>query len=56
MGDNDAEKFLKLVQDILLNQVIREPTRGDNILHTILTNRVDTVYVGLHTTTSTLRV
>ena len=33
----------KLVQDSFLNQVIREPTRGDNILDLILTNRDDLV-------------
>ena len=41
MGDNDAD--IKLVQDNFLNQVIREPTRGDNILDLILTNGDDLV-------------
>ena len=43
VGDNDAEDLLKLVQDNFLNQIIREPTRGDSILDLILTNRDDLV-------------
>ena len=35
--------FLKLVQNNFLNQVIREPTKGDNILDLILTNQDDLV-------------
>ena len=41
VGDNNAEDLLKLVQDNFLSQVIREPTRSDNILDLILTNGDD---------------
>ena len=32
VGDNEAEDFLKIVQDMFPKQVIRESTRGGNIL------------------------
>ena len=43
VSGNDVEDLLKLVQDNFLNQVIKEPTRGDNILDLILTNGDDLV-------------
>ena len=32
VGDYESEDFLDAVQDNFLNQLITEPTRGDNIL------------------------
>ena len=43
VGDNDGEDLLKLVQDNFLSQIIREPTRADDILDLILTNGDDLV-------------
>ena len=49
VGNREAEEFLKVIQDNFLKQVVVEPTRGNNILDLILTNReeiIDQVDVG----------
>ncbi len=43
MGNKETEEFLKVIQDNFLKQVVVEPTRGNNILDVILTNREEEV-------------
>lgn len=43
-GDNVSEEFLELINDNFLRQLINEPTRENNILDLIITNRDDLVY------------
>ena len=38
VGDQESEDFLGVLQDNFLKQVVREPTRGENILDLVLTN------------------
>ena len=38
VGDQESEAFLGVLQDNFLKQVVREPTRGENILDLVLTN------------------
>ncbi len=38
VGDPKSEEFLGVLQDNFLKQVVREPTRGENILGLVLTN------------------
>ena len=42
-GNSEAEDFLTVIQDNFLKQVVLEPTRGNNILDLILTNREDSI-------------
>ena len=43
VGDQEAEEFLNVVQDNFLRQIINEPTRGNNILDLVLTNREEVI-------------
>ncbi len=43
MDNKEAEECLKVIQDNFLEQVVVEPTRRNNILDLILTNREETV-------------
>ena len=38
VGDEESEEFFGVLQDNFLKQVVREPTRGENILDLVLTN------------------
>lgn len=38
LGHLESQDFLKVLQDDLLNQVVREPNRGAKILDLVLTN------------------
>ncbi|XP_076034815.1 uncharacterized protein LOC143021293 [Oratosquilla oratoria] len=49
IGDHEAKKFLDVVQDNFLKQMITDPTRGQNTLDLILTNnehQISSIIVG----------
>ena len=51
VGNSEADDFLTVIQDNFLKQVINEPTRGNNLLDLVLTNRdsmVSDVDIGDH--------
>ena len=43
VGNRESEEFLKVLQDNFLKQLVTEPTRGNNILDLILTNREEII-------------
>ena len=43
VGDQEAQSFVSVLQDSFLKQLISEPTREENILDLLLTNRDDIV-------------
>lgn len=42
-GDQEAQDLLDVIQDSFLKQLIRTPTREENILDLLLTNRDDII-------------
>ena len=43
VGDNEAEQFIEVINDSFLRQLVNVPTRGNNILDLVLTDREDLV-------------
>ena len=43
VGNREAEEFLQVIQDNFLKQLVLEPTRVNNILDLILTNREEAI-------------
>ena len=43
MGDRDSERFLDVIEECGLNQMVKEPTREDSILDLLLVNYVSLI-------------